>query len=235
MCIKIGPFHFFCTTGYRGVPAKPNPSTKHISPPHPVLFLKPGAVAHSSRIGGNFRRFSRFFCTLDLIGQCTLLANQWRSDITLFFLLAAVARCDSSPETKMLALSNDFNWRTMECDPNAIANPANNLLCQVSVRLEVAPPAKLHLFKVSVVQIVKVLSESLVLKSSMFAIQLRRTLCLKVVVWNSVSVHNTYTYIQLFIGPRKTWGQIYGSACQYESDTLLRLNWRDSEKIPTQY
>ena len=69
----------------------------------------------------------------------------------------------------------------MECDPNAIANPADNLLCQVSVRLEVAPPAKLHLFKVSVVQIVKVLSESLVLKSFMFAIQLRPTLCLKVV------------------------------------------------------
>ena len=90
-------------------------------------------------------------------------------------------KCLDLPRHSVTTLIEE-QWNAMDCDPNAIANPANNLLCQVSVRLEVAPPAKLHLFKVSVVQIVKVLSESLVLKSSIFAIQLRRTLCLKVVV-----------------------------------------------------
>ena len=42
----------------------------------------------------------------------------------------------------------------MEYEANT--NRANNFPSQVSVRLEVSPPAKLHLFKVSVVQIVKV-------------------------------------------------------------------------------
>ena len=95
----------FCTTGHRGFPAKLDPTTKHFSPPHPVLFLKPGAITQTQgttrrilsltclptclpaylpafvptyqpNLSRTFRRFCRFSCMLDLIGQYTLLANQ---------------------------------------------------------------------------------------------------------------------------------------------------------------